>query len=81
MAESIEIGLKLNKSTEISKSYNCTLNDRTNRDSLLDVVVRIILGLLLTEGDLLCILIEGLNIDLNLIANLKNIRRLSVAAP
>ena len=81
VAESVEVGLKLNESTELCKTYNSTLNDAAERHSLFDVVVRIILKSLVAEGDLLCILIEGLNIDLNLVTYLENVRGLSVTAP
>ena len=81
VAESIEIGLKLYECTEVSESYNCTLNDSSNGDSLLDVVERIILFLLESEGDLLCLLIKALNVNVNFLSDRKNIGRLGNSLP
>ena len=81
VAESIEIGLKLYECTEVCDSYYCTLNDSTNGDSLLDVVERIILFLLIAEGDLLCLLIEVLYINVNFLTDRKNIGRLRDSLP
>ena len=73
MAECVEIGLELNECTEVCESYDRTLNDGTNGDPLLDVVVRIILFLLVAEGDLLRLRIELLNIYIYFLTDGQNL--------
>ena len=81
MAKSIKIRLELYECTEVSKSYDCTLNDSTYRDSLFDVVERIILFLLVAKGDLLCLLVKALNVNINFLTDCKNIGRLADSLP
>ena len=81
MAESIKVRLELNECTKLEHTDYLTTNDRTNRDSLVDVIERIILSLLVAERDSLLLRIEILNIYMNLITNGKNFRRMMNVVP
>ena len=81
MAKSVKTGLDLNKGAKLKHPDNFAVNNGSNRESLFDIVVRIIFGLLVAKRNSLLFRIKILNKYMNRVADRNDFRRMTDTVP